>query len=244
MLTNIILLILFAGVPYFLLFETKMKLKPEKIFFVSTLLLIMGMILATYTPKEHTSLLTTIALFSAMYAFHRASQTTNFYKFAYYLLFVNAPMLILFDLTQTAPYAIALITALLGIYFIGKHYELNYGSANYQPVTGTIIVTPFVGGFLTIYLIALALYPPFPNAIFFLHSIFVADVDLLWFISVIFLFFANFILAMRIMGKTVFGKANSNIHYVELTTQEKIIHFILFGLLILLTFWEIKEIFA
>ena len=202
------------------------------------------MILSSFVSTENSDLLVGVSLLSAMYAFHKASQTTNFYKFAYYMLFVNAPILMMFDPAQNTPYAIALIVTLIGVYFIGRHYELNYGSANYQPVTGVIIVTPFVGGFLSIYLITLALYPPFPNAIFFLHTILFADLNILWFATVLFVFFANFILAMRIMGKTVFGKPNANIHYVELNPKEKTIHFILFGLLLLLTFWEIKEIFA
>jgi hypothetical protein len=140
-------------------------------------------------------------------------------------------------------YFIALMITLTGVYFIGKHYEQNYGSANYHSVTGTIVVTPFVGGFLTIYLITLALYPPFPNAMFFLDAIFKADVNVLWYLIVLFIFFGNFILAMRIMGKTVFGKTNSNIHYVELNPKEKIIHFVIFMLLFLLTMWEFMEIF-
>ena len=244
MFINLILLILFAGVPYFILLESKIKLKPEKIFFLSATLVGLGMILSSLISTESSAFLTVVSLLSAVYAFHKASQTTNFYKFAYYLLFVNAPILMTFNLAQSAPYTIALIVTLMGIYFIGRFYELNYGSANYQPVTGVIIVTPFVGGFLSIYLITLALYPPFPNAIFFLHTIFVADVNFLWFITVLFVFFANFILAMRIMGKTVFGEPNANIHYVELNPKEKIIHFIIFAILLLLTFWEIKEILA
>jgi hypothetical protein len=246
MFTNLILLILFAGVPYFLLFETKtkIKLKPEKIFFLSATLVVLGMFLSSLVSTKHSDVLAGVSLVSAMYAFHKASQTTNFYKFAYYLLFVNAPILMMFDPAQSFPYAISLIITLLGVYFIGRHYEQNYGSANYQPITGTIIVTPFVGGFLSIYLITLALYPPFPNAIFFLHTIYEANLSFLWFITVLFVFFANFILAMRIMGKTVFGKPNSNIHYVGLEPKEKVIHFVLFTLLLLLTLWEIKEILA
>ncbi len=244
MFMNFILLFLFAGLPYYLLFETKVKIKPEKIFFLSAGLVIVGMILATFFPVEKSTPLVIISLLSAMYSFHKASQTTNFYKFSYYMLFVNAPILMMFDLHMSAAYFTALILTLLGVYFIGRHYEQNYGSANYQPITGIIVSTPYVGGFLTLYLITLALYPPFPNALFFLHSIFVADVDFLWYIIVLFIFFGNFILAMRIMGKTVFGKTNDKIHYVELTSQEKIIHFIVFMLLFVLTIWEFKEIFA
>jgi len=243
MFINLILLFLFAGVPYYLLFEKTVKIKPERIFFLSAFLIMLGILIAFLFPREASMPLVMVSLISAMYAFHKASQTTNFYKFCYYMLFVNAPILMLFSIEKSAMYFIALIVTLVGVYFIGRHYEQNYGSANYQPVTGSIVVTPFVGGFLTIYLITLALYPPFPNALFFLDAIFRADLNFIWYIVVLFIFFGNFILAMRIMGKTVFGKTNDNIHYVELNPKEKIIHFVVFIVLFILTIWEFKEIF-
>lgn len=243
MFINLILIFLFAGVPYYMLFEKTIKISSERIFFLSTLLLIIGIILSALFPSEPSTPLVIISILSAMFSFHKASQTTNFYKLAYYMLFVNAPILMMFTLDKSAPYFIALIVTLMGIYFIGKHYEQNYGSANYYSVTGIIVVNPYVGSFLTIYLITLALYPPFPNALFFLHTIFEANVNFLWYVIVLFIFFGNFILAMRVMGKTVFGKPNSNIHYVELNSSEKTIHIVIFILMFLLTIWELKEIF-
>jgi len=243
MFINLILLFLFAGVPYYLLFEKTVKISAEKIFFLSIFLVILGMILATLYPSEASTPLVIISILSAIFSFHKASQTTNFYKLGYYMLFVNAPVLMMFTLDKSVPYFIALIVTLMGIYFIGKHYEQNYGSANYHSVTGIIVVNPYVGSFLTIYLITLALYPPFPNALFFLHTIFEADINFLWYVIVLFIFFANFILAMRVMGKTVFGKPNTNIHYVELNAREKVIHFVIFTIMFLLTIWEFKEIF-
>ena len=243
MFINLILLFLFAGVPYYLLFEKTIKMKHERVFFLSVVLIIIGMILSYFFPSKPSTPFVVISIISAMFSFHKASQTTNFYKFSYYMLFVNAPILMMFTLDESALYFIALIFTLVGVYFIGRHYEQNYGSANYHSVTGVIVVNPFVGGFLSIYLITLALYPPFPNALFFLHTIFEADVNFLWFVIVLFIFFGNFILAMRIMGKTVFGKPNHNIHYVELTAKEKIIHFVVLTSLLLLTILAFKEIF-
>lgn len=243
MFINLILLFLFAGVPYYLLFEKTKKIKHEKIFFLSVALILSGMILASYYPVETSVPFVIISLISAVYSFHKASQTTNFYKFSYYMLFINSPILMMFSLDKSAMYFIALILTLIGICFFGKHYEENYGSANYHSVSGTIVITPFVGGFLTIYLITLALYPPFPNALFFLDAIFKADVNFLWYVIVLFIFFGNFILAMRIMAKTVFGKPNDNIHYVELTNKDKIMHSIVFMLMFILTMWEFMEIF-
>ncbi|MDQ7085871.1 MAG: hypothetical protein Q9M36_13610 [Sulfurovum sp.] len=243
MLINITLLFLFAGIPYYLLFEKTKMISHEKIFFLSVMLVLTGMYVAYSYPHEFGTPFVIVSLLSAVFSFYKASRTTNFYKFAYYLLFVNAPILILFSLEQSALYFIALILTLMGVYSIAKHYEKNYGSANYHSVTGVIVITPFVGGFLSIYLITLALYPPFPSALFFLHTIFVADISVLWYVVVLFIFFANFILAMRVMGKTVFGKPNGKIHYVDLTRGEKTVHFLIFILLFILTIWEFKEIF-
>jgi hypothetical protein len=40
----------------------------------------------------------------------------------------------------------------------------------------------------------------------------------------------------------VFGKANSNIHYIDLNPKEKAIHVLITTLLLLLSLWGLKEI--
>lgn len=241
---NVILLFLFAGVPYYLYFEKTKKLKHEKIFFLSVFLLLCGIGLSSIFPRETSEPLVILALISALFSIYKASRTSNLYKVSYYMLFINAPVLMMFDLKQSVPYSISLIIALFGIYFVGKHYVRNYGSANYHSVSGTTLVTPYSGLFLTIYLITLALYPPFPNAIFFLNSILTADTGSLWYVVVVVIFFGNFILAMRIMAKTVFGKPNNAIHYVDLAPRDIKIHFVIIVTLLLLSFWGFKEALA
>jgi hypothetical protein len=242
LLLDFILLFLFAGLPYYLIAERITMLKGEKLFFLSIALMLGGVCLASSFPQEHASVVILIALLSAMFSLYKATQTTNFYKLAYYLVFVNAPIFLVFDVAQTGLYALSLVLSLLGVYGIGKHYERHYGSANYHSITGITLMTPYAGLFLTVYLITLALYPPFPNALIFLYTIIEADVTLLWLVTVVFIFFANFILAMRVMAKTVFGKANSNIHYVELSSKEKIMHLCIIILLGLLSIWGLKEV--
>ena len=121
-------------------------------------------------------------------------------------------------------YSLSLLVALLGLYLIGRFYEKNYGSANYHYIRGITLSTPYIGTYLTVYLITLALYPPFPNSLFFLSHILKAEADLLWYIVVITLFFGNFSLAMNVMKESLFGKPNPNIHYVDLSSKEKITH--------------------
>jgi len=242
MLIHFILLILFAGVPYFLLLEKSEKFRPDKIFLFSVVLLIIGLCLSSTFPIESSTPFVTVAFVSALLAFLKATKTTNFYKLSYYLIFLNAPMLIVFDVKESALYSISLVLTLFGLYFMGKYYEKHYGSANYHSISGVTLMTPYAGLFLTLYLITLALYPPFPNALIFLHTIIEAPIDILWYGTVFLIFFGNFILAMRVMAITVFGKANPNIHYVELSTKEKFLHLFIIILLCVLSLWGLKEV--
>jgi hypothetical protein len=111
-------------------------------------------------------------------------------------------------------------------------------------VTGITLITPYAGLALRIYIITLALYPPFPNSMFFLNSILEADIDFLWYLVVVIIFFGNFILAMRILAQTVFGKPNENIHYVDLTSKDKTIHIVIILTLFILSIWGFKEVLA
>lgn len=244
MLVNIILLFLFAALPYYLFFEKTKKLKPENIFLFTVFLLFIGMSVASSTSFEPSDAFIIIALISSLFSIYKATKTSNLYKLSYYMLYINAPVLFMFDLQQSVPYVISLIITLFGIYLIGKYYERNYGSANYHSVTGITLITPYAGLALRIYIITLALYPPFPNSMFFLNSILEADIDFLWYLVVVVLFFGNFILAMRVLAKTVFGKPNENIHYVDLTSKDKTIHFVIMITLFILSIWGFKEALA
>ena len=244
MLVNIILLFLFAALPYYLFFEKTKKLNPEKIFLVTVFLLLSGMAVASFTPFESSNTFIIIALVSSIFSIYKATKTSNLYKLSYYMLFINAPVLFMFDLKQSVPYVLSLMVTLFGIYLIGKYYERNYGSANYHSVTGITLITPYAGLALRIYIITLALYPPFPNSIFFLNSILKADIGILWYLVVVVIFFGNFILAMRILAQSVFGKPNDNLHYVDLASKDKKIHFVIILTLFLLSIWGFKEALA
>jgi hypothetical protein len=119
-------------------------------------------------------------------------------------------------------YSLSLLVSLTGLYLIAKFYEKNYGSANYHHITGITLVRPYIGTYLIFYLIALALYPPFPNSLYFLGHIFNSEPNLLWYI-------------------TLFGRPNSNIHYVHMTTKEKAMHLVIVVLLLLLSVNGFKE---
>jgi len=240
MILDIALLLLAAGVPYYLLLEKSTKFNSRHIFLFSSTLLLCAVLLSLFIPNEHKTVLVLISLVSAIFSIYKATKTTNFYKFGYYLIFVNAPFFILFE-EEGALYSLSLLIALLGIYLIARFYEKNYGSANYHHITGITLVTPCVGTYLTLYLVALALYPPFPNSIFFLSYIFGSEPNLLWYIVVTTLFFGNFFLAMRVMRKTLFGRESSSIHYVHMTLKEKITHFLVVLTLLILSIYGLKE---
>ncbi|CAA6806242.1 MAG: Unknown protein [uncultured Sulfurovum sp.] len=244
MLIDFILLFLFAGVPYFVFFEKTKVLGKEKIFFLSALLVIVGVLISNIFPQTISMPFVVIALLSSLFTLYKADKTNNLYKLAYYILFFNAPMLVMFGVKESTLYAISLLVTLLGIFLIGKYYERNYGSANYQSVTGITLVTPYAGLMLTIYLTALALYPPFPNSLMFLNGILNSDISTVWYLSVIIVFFGNFLIAARIMAKTVFGKPNTNVHYIDLAPKERWLHFAIFIILLVLSVIGLKELLA
>jgi hypothetical protein len=242
MLLDTVLLFLLAGVPYYVFFEQTKILGKERLFFLSAFLFVVGLVLINeygHTPSEPFLI---VSLVASLFAFYKANHTYNLYKLSYYLLFFNAPMLIMFEVEKSTLFGVALLITLLGIFLMGKYYERNYGSANYQSITGITLVTPYAGLMLTVYLTALALYPPFPNSLMFLNGILAAKIDTLWAISVIVIFFGNFLIAVRVMAKTVFGKPNENVHYIDLTQKERWLHITIFIILLVLSALGLKEL--
>jgi len=202
------------------------------------------MIFSHQVPQTASMPFAIVALIASLISLYKANKTTNLYKLAYYILFFNAPMLIMFQAKESTLYGVSLLITLLGIFLIGKYYERNYGSANYRSITGITLVTPYAGLMLTIYLTALALYPPFPNSLMFLNGILAAELSTLWYITVVIIFFGNFLIAVRVMAKTVFGKPNTNVHYIDLAPKERWLHLTIFIILLVLSVVGLKELLA
>jgi hypothetical protein len=238
--SSILLLLLVGGLPYYLVLEKSRKFSSKSIFLISAFFLLCAIMLSLFVPNKHESLVVIVAFINAVYTIYRASKITNFYKLGYYFIFINAPFFLLFE-NAGAFYSLSQLVSLVGIYLIANFYKKNYGSANYLAVRGITLKTPCVATYLTLYLIALALYPPFPNSLFFLSYVFNSDSNLLWYIVVVTLFLGNFFLAMRVMRKTLFGQPNLNIHYVHMTLKEKIIHSLVVIALLALSTYALKE---
>ena len=105
MLIDIILLFLSAGVPYYLFFEKTKLLQKDKIFILSAILLISGMVLSykiEYTPSTPYIV---VALISALFSIYKMNKTNNLYKLTYYVLFFNAPLIIMFQTKESILYA-------------------------------------------------------------------------------------------------------------------------------------------
>ena len=238
--SSILFLVLAAGVPYYLLLEKSKFVSSKAIFLLSSALLLGAIILSCYMPNEHLTPFVLISFASALFTIYKATKTTNFYKLGYYLIFVNAPFFILFE-EKGAMYSSSLLVSLLGLFLVARFYEKNYASANYHYIRGITLSTPYIGTYLSIYLIALALYPPFPNALYFLSYILKSEPNVIWYVVIITLFFGNFYLAMKVMKESLFGKPNSNIHYVDLNSKEKFMHFMVLIALIALSINGLKE---
>lgn len=244
MLVDFILLFLFAGVPYYVFFEKTKILGKEKIFLLSALLVIAGMIVSYQFPQETSLPFIIVAFLASLFSLYKANKTNNLYKLTYYILFFNAPLLIMFKTKESILYGVSLLVTLLGVYLMGRYYERSYGSANYQSVSGITLVTPYAGLILTIYFTALALYPPFPNALLFLNGILKSDINVMWYLIVIVIFFGNFLIAMRVMAKTVFGKPNDNVHYIDIALKERWLHLAIFALLLVLSIIGLQEVLS
>lgn len=243
MISNIIFLLLAGGVPYYLFLERSDKFSSKTIFILSGFSLLCAVALTFIIHKEYTTPFVIISFVSAVYSIYRAMNTTNFYKLGYYFIFMNAPFFLLFE-GNGAFYSLSLLVSLLGIYAIASFYEKHYGSANYLYVRGITLATPLVGIHITVYLITIGLYPPLPNSLFFITYIFNSQANLLWFVVVITLYFGNFLVSMKVLEKAIFGKTNPNIHYVDLNFKEKVTHFTIIILLVLLSIYGLKEILS
>lgn len=243
MIINILFLLLVSGLPYYVLLEKSDKFSSKSIFLITAFLLSSAIVLSFYMENEHSPVLVIISFISAMYTVYRATKTTNFYKLAYYFIYINAPFFLLFE-EHGSFYSLSLLVSVIGLYAIANFYEKHYGSANYLYVRGITLATPLVGIHITVYLISIGLYPPLPNSLFFLTYIFNAQADLLWYIVVISIYLGNFLVSMKVLEKSIFGKTNPNIHYYDLNTKEKITHFTIIILLTLLSIYGIKEILA
>ena len=243
MIANILFLLLVSGVPYFIFLEKSKMFSSKSIFLISGSLLLGAIVLSFFLENDHSEPFVIISFLSAVYSIYKATKTTNFYKLGYYFIFINAPFFLLFE-EQGAFYSLSLLVSLLGIYAIASFYEKHYGSANYLYVRGITLATPLVGISITVYLITLGLYPPLPNSLFFLTYIFNAETNALWYIVVITLYFGNFLISMKVLEKSIFGKTNPDIHYVDLNYKDKVTHVTIMALLAILSFYGVKEILS
>ena len=239
---DILLLFLFAGVPYYLLFEKTNIVGKKATFLLTVALFITGLVIVPDYQFEASTTCMIIALVASLFSLYKANKTNNLYRLSYYILFFNAPMMIMFGAKESSLYGISLLVTLFGLFSMGVHYERSYGSANYRSVSGITLVTPYAGLIMTMYLTALALYPPFPNSLLFLNTIINAEIDLLWYFGVIIIFFGNFLIAVRVMAKTVFGKPNSNVHYIDVTAAERVLHLVFALVLLGLSIVGLQEV--
>ncbi len=237
---EILLLILLAGVPYYLLIENRFK---KATFFISASLLILGLIIMLLKGGSKVSeIYIFISILTSLFTTYKALKTTNFYKLASYFIFINSPVYFLFSIDHFIYFTFSLFITLVGIYLVGKYYERNFGSANFYGVGGLTLEAPIAGFFLRIYLINLALYPPFPNAVFLFNSMLRDKLDLMWYTVILVFFFGNFFVAMKILTSTVFGKPNNKFFYIDMETKERVIHTLINVAILLIGIYGLAEV--
>ncbi len=234
-----LMVLLLAGLPYYVFFEKKFS---EKFFYVSFFLILVGLSLLWFFNLQCNYVCIFIALATSIFTTYKAIKTTNLYKLSYYFLFINSPVYFLFSIKYSVYFIISLLITSLGLFLIGKYYERNYGSPNFYGIGGLALQAPIAGLFLRIYLITLALYPPFPNAVLLFNSMLKSELDIVWYTVVVVFFFGNFFVAMRILTNTVFGKPNKNVFYIDFNVREKLIHTLLNITLLVIGIYGLKEV--
>ena len=61
-----------------------------------------------------------VALIASLFSLYKANKTTNLYKLAYYILFFNAPILIMAQTRESTLYGVSLLVTLFGIFMMGS----------------------------------------------------------------------------------------------------------------------------
>ncbi|HFU76762.1 MAG TPA: hypothetical protein ENK66_11005, partial [Arcobacter sp.] len=108
---DLLLLFLFAGVPYYLIFETTNILGKKATFLFSAVLFIVGLYMIQSYHFEASKTCMVIALVASLFSLYKANKTNNLYKLSYYILFFNAPMMIMFGVEESFLYGISLLVS-------------------------------------------------------------------------------------------------------------------------------------
>ncbi len=239
---QVIFTLFIAGFPYFYFLK---KFKDKNIFYISISSLIIASFLNIYVVNiEFSPIIIIVSIFSSIFAGYKAYKTSNLYKLSYLFIFINAPLFLLIEANYTIWYILSVVVTTSSLFNVGKYFEDKYGSPNFQSITSLTHKLPKLSFFLQLYLLSLALFPPFPNFIFLMNILVKSNMDLIVIIVFIFVFLANFFIAMNILSKTIFGKENEKIYYRRMQKEDLASHIFMLSLIISLSIYGLKEILA
>lgn len=187
-----------------------------------------------------------IGLIGSIFTLRLSYKTHNLKKLSYYFLFMNSVSFFVLPFNIFLFYFGSVFLGAFLLYILGVYMEHMYESANFDILKGFALKTPMFGLILRLDLLVLGAYPPFSTFFYLFMGLLIKSPMNIWsaerWIIILYLFFANFILAFRIMKNTIFGKPNENILYKDLDISKMILPSLILLILIVLGFYGFLEV--
>lgn len=237
-------LVLVGVFPYYLL--KSQKLKDYTIFFLvflGLLILYNYHIIRSFQVYEVFEI---VGLAGSIITLKKSYDTHNLIKLSYYFLFINGVSFFVLPFDVFLFYFMSVFLGSILLYILGMYMENMYESANFDTLKGFALKSPSFALILRLDLLALGCYPPFSSFFYLFMGFLIKTSSDIWdierYIILIYLFFANFFMAFRIMRNTIFGKSNENILYKDIKLSQMIIPSLIIVVLIVLGFYGFLEV--
>jgi hypothetical protein len=184
-----------------------------------------------------------MAFITSALTFLLSYRTSNLIKLSYYFVFVNVVALFIFkDKWMFELYFGSLVFSAFTLYLVGYYMDKTFGSANIDAITGIVLKAPKLALFLRLSLMNLGLYPPFANALIITSNILKSSLHLDGYLIVVWLFFANFFMAFRIINSSLFGKPNPLVNYKDIGQGYVFVFSLVFSVLTVVGFYSLMEV--
>jgi hypothetical protein len=237
---ELLFLILMAGAPYFYFLK---NLQDKTIFYIVALSLIIGTIFShIIIHTQFMDFIIVISIASSIFAILQAYKTTNIYKLSYLFIFISSPLFFIIDSQYSLWFIISILVNTAALFRVGIFFEQRYGIANFYSITALVTNAPKLAFFFKLYLLSLALFPPFPNFIFAIDILLTSEMNFINLLAFVVVFLGSFFIAMSILTRTIFGKENKNIYYATFKAKDFAIHLSILGAIVILGAYGLMEV--
>ncbi len=235
-------ILLMGALPYYIFFKSSNRQVVGIIFAVVFLGFLIYNFFYTMQNEIMYRALEIVAFLTSVFTFWQSYKTYNLSKLSYYFLFLNTVIVFALPHNLFYYYYISVYFESLFLFFLSMYYVIFFGSANFSNVQGLALKSPKLALMLRLTLMGLGLYPPFGNIFLLFAGLLKGGFDLYGFIIFVWIFFANFFMAFRIMKNTVFGVPNENIVYRDIDSKHFLMNSAIIIMLILLGIGSFLEV--